>query len=284
MVPCATLLSLPLFSDKLASCVTSPIMGNTPSWTTASIGDSVTGKHIIVTGASSGIGLEAARVLALKGAHVTLAVRNEAKTAPLRDAIAASITSGGSVTIGILDLEDLETVRAFAAKYRAEHTSLDILVNNAGVMTPATLTRTKQGFDQQMGTNHYAHFMLTTELLPLLTSTPGSRIVNVSSLMHKHVPSAAVMKRNIDSEIEYEMFMQYGRSKLANLLFTFELQRRLTSAGLASPIVVASHPGYTETNLQFGSNPTILRGIYTVTNAIVAMPVDVGGWLVCSLE
>jgi NAD(P)-dependent dehydrogenase (short-subunit alcohol dehydrogenase family) len=143
-------------------------------------------------------------------------------------------------------------------------------------LAPAEAARTKQGLEAQMGTNHFAHFVLVAELLPLLVKTAGSRIVNVSSLMHQRVPSAAEMKRNIDGET-FEAWPAYARSKLANMLFTFELSRRLRAAGHQYPHVLAAHPGYTETNLQFEGKSTFMRGVFHVANTFFAQHVSLGG-------
>ena len=128
-----------------------------------------------------------------------------------------------------------------------------------------------------MGTNHYCHFVLTTKLLPLLIKTQGSRVVNVSSMMHKYVSSAISFQTNIDGDQGYDAWGAYGKTKLSNLLFTFELQRRLRTAGHQFPLVLAAHPGYTETNLQFADKSAFMKGAMAVSNFIFAQSVQDGG-------
>ena len=137
--------------------------------------------------------------------------------------------------------------------------------------------RTKQGFDSQMGTNHFSHFVLTCELLPLLAKTPSSRVVNVSSMMHKFVPSAEMFKSNTDGQDGYYQWPAYARSKFANMLFTYELDRRLKSAGLSSPAVIAAHPGYTATNLQSLDKSAFTRVALRLMNAAFSQHVQYGG-------
>jgi len=201
-------------------------------WTAADL-QSQQGKTIIVTGANSGIGKIAARELARVGAHVILACRTRSKG----DAAAAEMT--GAVEVRELDLSDLDSVRAFAD---GVDSPLDVLINNAGVMaTPQT--RTKQGFELQLGTNHLGHFALTGLLLDRLLAAPEPRVTTVSSGAHR------IGRMNFDdlqSERKYQRWAAYGQSKLANLLFTFELHRRLGDRLTAT----AAHPGYAATNLQ----------------------------------
>lgn len=210
-------------------------------WTPSLSGD-LDGKLVLVTGASSGIGLEAARVLAHKHARVILAVRNPAKGEKARQSI-LSQSSSAQVEVLPLDLADLNSIREFVKSFKKAHKQLDILINNAGVMTPP-YSQTKDGFELQMGTNHLGHFALTGLLLPLLQKTPGSRVVNVSSMAHK--------VGNIDfSDLhwqrrKYRKVKAYGDSKLANLYFTYELARRLPDK---TPLVTAAHPGWTSTEL-----------------------------------
>jgi NAD(P)-dependent dehydrogenase (short-subunit alcohol dehydrogenase family) len=192
------------------------------------------GATAIVTGANSGIGLEAARVLAAKGATVILAVRDPAKG----QLAAAGIA--GRTEVRQLDLASLESVRAFAQAW--DGTPVDLLINNAGVMVPP-LSRTVDGFELQFGTNHLGHFALTNLLLPVITQ----RVVTVSSGVHR---AGRIGFDDLNWEHRrYRRWAAYGQSKLANLLFTSELQRRLTQAG--SPVLAtAAHPGYAATNLQ----------------------------------
>lgn len=201
------------------------------SWTAADL-PSFAGRRVIVTGANSGLGLVTARELARVGASVVLAVRNTDKG---HDAAA---TMTGDVQVRALDLQDLASVRAFAEQTDA----VDVLVNNAGIMA-VPYAQTADGFESQIGTNHLGHFALTILLLPKITD----RVVTVSSMMHL-LGVISLKDLNWRSR-PYSAWLAYGQSKLANLLFTSELQRKLTAAG--SPVLaLAAHPGYSATNLQ----------------------------------
>lgn len=213
-------------------------------WTHADIPDQ-SGKIALVTGANSGIGFEAARALAGRGATVLLACRSLDKAEAARAEILAE-HAGASVVVLALDLADLDSVRAFSANVRGGFERLDILLNNAGVMMPPA-SKTKQGFELQLGVNHLGHFALTGLLLELLVATPGSRVVNVSSQAHRQ---GRMDFDDPDFEARgYHRMAAYGQSKLANLLFTFEATRRFAAAGLGV-LVAAAHPGWTRTNLQ----------------------------------
>jgi NAD(P)-dependent dehydrogenase (short-subunit alcohol dehydrogenase family) len=215
-----------------------------PAWTFHDIPDQ-TGRTAIVTGANTGIGFETARMLAQKGAHVLLACRNLDKARAALERILAERPSG-SASVAALDLSDLASVDAFAAAFRAEHARLDLLIENAGVMVPP-FSRTKQGFELQFGTNHLAHFALAARLLPALESTPGSRIVVVSSTAQNF---GRIEFGDLNWEKRpYKAWSAYGQSKLANMLFTRELARRLAARG-SHVRVTAAHPGYTSTDLQ----------------------------------
>ncbi|HUR01743.1 MAG TPA: oxidoreductase [Nonomuraea sp.] len=207
------------------------------TWTPADMPD-LSGKTAIVTGANSGIGLPTALELARHGARVIVATRSAAKGGAAVEEIRRAVP-GAEVEHGTLDLADLASVRSFAAGVDR----VDLLVNNAGVgMIPRQLTR--DGFEMQFGTNHLGHFALTGLLLPLLLSRPGARVVNVSSDAHK------VGKLDFDDlglERGYKKMSSYGRSKLANLLFTLELQRRAQRSQV-DLVSVATHPGVTATN------------------------------------
>lgn len=216
------------------------------NWTADDIPDQ-SGRVAIVTGANSGIGLETARALAEKGAAVIMACRNPEKAEAAARTIRARHPEA-NVTVMQLDLSDLESVRRFGADFRTKHSRLDLLINNAGIMNPPYGT-TAQGFESQFGVNHLGHFALTGELLDLLDATPGARIVTVSSIMHQR---GQIRFDDLNWEKGYRPGPAYGQSKLANLLFTYELQRRLEKNG-STTIATASHPGWTETNLQVHS-------------------------------
>ncbi len=213
------------------------------NWSAEALGDQ-SGRIAIVTGSNSGIGFETARVLAGKGAIVVMACRNLDKANPKANEIRAA-HPGADVEVMQLDLSDLGSVQRFAEAFRAKHSRLDLLINNAGIMVPP-YGKTAQGFETQFGVNHLGHFALTGSLLDLITNTPGSRIVTVSSIAHY---MGRIDFADLNWEKGYRAQAAYGQSKIANLLFTYELQRRLAAAG-KNTIAVAAHPGWTETNLQ----------------------------------
>jgi NAD(P)-dependent dehydrogenase (short-subunit alcohol dehydrogenase family) len=229
-----------------------------PRWSSADIPDQ-SGRHIVVTGGNSGIGFAAARMLADAGARITLAVRNVVKG----EQAAAEID--GEVGVRELDLTRLDSVRAFAAGLTE---TVDVLVNNAGVMA-VPFGRTVDGFEAQFGTNHLGPFALTNLLLPQITD----RVVTISSGAHR-------MGR-IDLEDlnwqhrSYRRWDAYGQSKLANLLFTLELQRRLTAAG-SSVRALAAHPGYSSTNLQFHYGNPVVDRFMTVGNRLLGQSAEMG--------
>lgn len=212
-------------------------------WNEANVG-SQAGRVAIVTGANSGIGYETARVLAERGAQVVLACRNSGKAREASDAILA-LHPDARVAFLPLDLSSLESVAGFAARFREEYGRLDLLINNAGVMMPP-LGRTKDGFELQFGTNHLGHFALTAKLIDLVNDAPAGRVVNVSSMAHR---MGQVDFANLNAEQGYNKLAAYGQSKLANLHFTYELERRLRAARQRT-LAVAAHPGWTSTNLQ----------------------------------
>jgi NAD(P)-dependent dehydrogenase (short-subunit alcohol dehydrogenase family) len=223
-----------------------------PTFSASSIPD-MTGKTVIVTGANSGIGRAAATALADHAAHVVLAVRN------LDKGEAAAAQMSGGTEVRRLDLASLASIREFAADWDGP---IDILVNNAGVMIPP-LSRTADGFEMQLGTNHLGHFALTNLLLPHITD----RVVTVSSTAHR-------MGRIDFSDLNWERksyraWRAYGQSKLANLLFTAELQRRLDAAG-SEVRATAAHPGYAATNLQFHSENRLVDIISVIGNRVIA--------------
>lgn len=211
-------------------------------WTKENMGDQ-TGKTVIVTGANTGIGFETARALYEAGAHVVLACRTEANA---RDAMRRLQAFGGkgALEIGVLNLAGLEAISEFAHEFIQKHNRLDILINNAGVMTPPA-SQTDDGFELQFGVNFLGHYALTGHLYPLLNATPGSRVVTVSSMAYLH---GRIDFDNLRSEHSYEAFREYAQSKLANILFSVELQRRIGAAG-DQPVSIAAQPGANKTDL-----------------------------------
>ena len=215
---------------------------NAPVWSAADVGD-LTGRVALVTGANSGIGYETAKVLADHGAHVILACRNEEKGRRARDKLESELERS-SLELLQLDLADLVSVRGAAEAVRGDHARLDLLVNNAGVMgTP--YRQTADGLELQMATNHFGHFALTGLLLERIVTTERSRIVTVSSQGHR---IGRLHLDDLAGTVPRNAWVGYGTSKLANLLFTLELSRRLEAAGLSTR-AVAAHPGWTRSNL-----------------------------------
>lgn len=227
-------------------------------FTVADIPD-LTGQTAVVTGANSGIGLETAKALTAHGARVIIAVRDEAKGRRAAEAMPAP----GTTEVRPLDLASLDSVRAFAKAW--DGSPIDLLINNAGVMIPP-LTRTSDGFELQFGTNHLGHFALTNLLLPHVTG--NGRVVTVSSGAHK---LGEIDFDDLNWEHgKYRRWRAYGQSKLANLLFTKELQRRLAEAG-SSILSMAAHPGYAATNLQSRSDSKLMEfAMGTLGNRLLA--------------
>ncbi len=213
-------------------------------WTFDNIPDQ-SGRRALVTGANTGIGFETARMLALKGAKVILCARNRDKGKEAVERIVAEKVDA-EVSLELLDLSDLNNVKAFADRIVETNEGLDLLILNAGVMVPPE-SKTAQGFELQFGVNHLGHFALTGALLPLVNSSEGARVVVVSST------AATRGEMNFeDLNFEkrgYQAWPAYSQSKLANQLFTLELQRRVKGAGLKT-LVTAAHPGWTATDLQ----------------------------------
>lgn len=207
------------------------------------ISEALKGKRIIITGANSGIGYEAAKALSSKGAHVILAVRNQKKGEGAAETI-ISQNKAANVEVLSLNLADLDSIHSFVQEYSARYETLDILINNAGVMIPP-YQKTKDGFELQFGSNHLGHFALTGLLLPLLKNTANSRVVTVSSLAHRR---ASIFFDNLDGSKGYRPKRFYNQSKLANLLFAKELDERFKEHGV-STISLACHPGITSTNI-----------------------------------
>jgi NAD(P)-dependent dehydrogenase (short-subunit alcohol dehydrogenase family) len=230
-------------------------------WTAADIPDQ-SGKVAVVTGANSGLGASIARELARAGASVVLAVRNVAKG----ETVGREIGDRGRVEE--LDLASLASVRAFAERLADER--VDLLINNAGVMAPPRRL-TADGFESQFGTNHLGHFALTGLLLAKLLAAAAPRVVTQSSGGHR---IGRINFDDLQGERRYNNWLAYGQSKLGNLLFAFELQRRAAGTNLES---IAAHPGYAATNLQFaGPARWYERVTMAVTNKVIAQSADMG--------
>ncbi len=246
---------------------------NNSKWTAQDIPNLV-GKVALVTGANSGLGFETSLALAAKGAHVVMACRSVEKgTLAAREIRRQAPTA--SVEVMPLDLASLASIRQFAADFKQQHRALHLLINNAGVMaTP--YRRTADGFELQFGTNHLGHFALTGQLLDVVLHTPKARVVTVSSGAHA---LGKIDLANLNAERSYNPWSAYGQSKLANLLFAYELQRRLAAAG-SDVISVAAHPGYAATNLQ-AAGPA-MRGsqaqvkLFGLLNRLLAQSASMG--------
>ena len=248
-------------------------------WTAKDIPD-LSGKTAIVTGANSGTGFEAAKELAKKGAHVIMGCRNVKKGEDAKSKIQKEIPEA-RLEIIPLDLSDLSSVRAFAQTYRNSYKTLDILCNNAGIMIVPKRIETVDGFELQLGTNHFGHFALTGLLMDLIINAKG-RVITMSSVVH----TGGTMEfdnLNWEREGSYSPQSAYGRSKLANLLFTYELHRRLVQ-NENSVKALAAHPGYSRTNLQStGANTgqktlrgRLMRLLFIILNPIVAQSAAMG--------
>ena len=237
------------------------------NWTTNDIPDQ-TGRTAVITGANTGLGYETAAALAAKGAHVVLAVRNTDKGQAAADLISRR-SPGASVAVQRLDLTSLESIRAAAEQLRAAHDSIDLLINNAGVMfTPRSTT--KDGFELQFGTNHLGHFAFTGLLLDHIVAAPGSRVVTVSSVGHRFARNG-IRFDDLQWEKDYSRVGAYGQAKLANLMFTYELQRRLRGTGT---IAAAAHPGGSRTELTRNLPP--LLGAVTKLAEPLFQPAEMG--------
>lgn len=213
-------------------------------WTIKNIPD-LSGKTIIVTGGNSGLGYESVKAFAGKGAHVILACRNQQKGAEAKSSI-LNDHPDAKIDIMELDLMDLSSVENFATRFKQQYDKLDVLLNNAGIMlTP--YFKTKNGFEAQVGTNHLGHFALTGQLLDLIKKTKSARVVNVSSGAHRY-GQMDFDNLLFENGNDYTPMKAYGRSKLANLLFAYQLQRLFESHNIDA-ISVASHPGGSRTNL-----------------------------------
>ena len=241
----------------------------TDKWTAAQIPDQ-RGGVAVVTGANSGLGLMTARELARAGARVVLAVRDAEKGASAAREITAAVPAA-ELEVGSLDLGSLASVRGFAQWFEREHEGLDLLINNAGVMAPPRRV-TADGFELQFGTNHLGHFALTGLLLGRMEGREDARVVTVSSGAHR---MGRINFDDLQGERGYGRWRAYGQSKLANLLFAFELDRRLRDAG-SSIRSLAAHPGYAATNLQFAAPPMPDRLFMAVSNRLIAQSAEMG--------
>ena len=237
-------------------------------WTADEMPDQ-SGRIATVTGGNSGLGFETTKALAGAGAHVILACRNTEKG----EQAASEIRAGdpdADIEVAELDLASLDSVRSFADRVRADHPTIDLMVNNAGVMAPPR-GETADGFELQLGTNHLGHFALTARLIGSLGGD-DPRVVTVSSGAHRF---GSIDFDDLQRERRYIRWRAYGQSKLANLMFAYELDRRLRAVG--SPIKsVAAHPGYAATNLQFAAPPLLDRIVMTVSNKVIAQSAAMG--------
>lgn len=226
----------------------------------------LTGKTAIVTGSNTGIGFETALDLYQKGAKVIVACRNEEKAL---DAIAGmkAKPGGGELVFGHLDLASLSAVKEFADKVKDTESRLDLLVNNAGIMIPPP-SKTEDGFEIQFGVNFVGHFALTGHLFNLLESTDGSRVVTLSSIAHK---GASIDFDNFRLEKEYNNWREYGQSKLADIIFALEFEKRLRENGCQT-ISLAAHPGFSKTGLQKYMDKDMLASLELMTAKEGAQP------------
>jgi NAD(P)-dependent dehydrogenase (short-subunit alcohol dehydrogenase family) len=238
-------------------------------WTAADIPDQ-SGRVAVVTGANTGLGYWTAEMLANKGAHVVLAVRNLDKGKDAVEAITAK-SPKADVALQQLDLTSLDDIRKTAEELRAAHQRIDLLINNAGVMYTDKAT-TKDGFELQFGTNHLGHFAFTGLLLDRLLPVEGSRVVTVSSVGHRIL--ADVHFDDLQWERSYNRVAAYGQSKLSNLLFTYELQRRLAAKG-APTVALAAHPGGSDTELT-RNIPRLLKPVVEVVWSMVTQSAEMG--------
>ncbi|GFM20721.1 MULTISPECIES: SDR family NAD(P)-dependent oxidoreductase [Mycobacteriaceae] len=234
------------------------------TWTTADIPDQ-SGRTAVITGANTGLGFETAKALADKGARVVLAVRDTDKGRQ------AAARIGGDVTVQELDLTSLASIRAASEELHTTFESLDLLINNAGVMTTPKAT-TKDGFELQFGTNHLGHFALTGLLLDRLLDVDGARIVTVSSNGHKM--GGSIHFDDLQWERRYNRMGAYTQSKLANLLFTYELQRRLAPRG--KTVALAAHPGTSTTELARNLPRPVERAFLAAAPVLFAQTADKG--------
>jgi len=244
-------------------------MAEISNWTPDRLPD-LSDKTYVITGANSGIGLEAAKLLAAQGGNIVMACRSlERAEAAGRD---LKEVARGEVSLVLLDLSDMASIHAAAGNVRTAHSRIDGLINNAGIMqTPER--KTTDGFELQFGTNHLGHFLWTGLLIDRVAEAEG-RVVQVASLAHKF---GRLHLDNLMLEGTYNPTRAYSQSKLANLVFALELDRRLRAAG--SPVrAIACHPGYSATELQSTGPTGFFKGLYKVTNKLMAQPAQKGAW------
>ena len=234
----------------------------------------LSGQIVVITGANSGLGYATSEALAKNQATVILACRSLEKGEAAKQAILQE-SPGASLRVMQLDLSSLTSIRAFAEAYKQEYDTLNILINNAGVMA-LPHKKTADGFEMQFGTNHLGHFALTGLLVNRLQATPNSRVVTVSSGLHRR---GRLEFDNLQGEKSYDKWQAYSNSKIANLYFTYELQRRLAKAG-ASTMSTAAHPGYAATNLQQAgpemSGSRVQKWFMSLANRFVAQSAEMG--------
>ena len=240
------------------------------NWTTNNI-PSQQGKTFLITGANSGLGFEATKVLSKKEAHIIMTARNLQKGNEALEAIKKE-NPNAKLDLMLLDLADFESIRNFSNEFHSKYSKLDVLINNAGVMNPPKREVTKQHFEVQFGTNHLGHFLRTGLLLDILKNTPNSRVSVQSSIVHKtESMKPDIYFDDLNFEKSYNRDQAYAQSKLANLLFAYEFDRRLKANNI-NTIVTAAHPGYTKTNLQ--ANSGFLMSV--ILNNILAQNVKIG--------
>ena len=245
----------------------------TQPWTIQNIPEQAQ-RVFVITGANSGIGFEAARALAQRGATLLLACRDRSKAEEAAKQLRAE-SPRAAISADALDLASLESIRAFSQRAREKFPTVHVLINNAGVMA-LPKRQTADGFEMQLGTNHLGHFALTGLLLPSLLQAPGARVVTVSSMLHRR---GKMHFDDLQSERAYSKSGAYGQSKLANLLFAYELQRRLAKAGKEAQSL-ACHPGYASTNLQ-SAGPKMTGSAFNalmmrVSNSLLAQSAAMG--------
>ena len=231
----------------------------------------LSGKTMIVTGGNSGLGFEAVKSLSAKGAETILACRNEQNGKSVKKEIQEEHPDV-KINVMHLDLADLESIHSFVKKFNEKYSKLDVLLNNAGIVCP--YEKTKDGFEIQIGTNHLGHFALTGLLLYLLKNTKRSRVVNVSSLGHKF--SKIDFDNLMFENGGYSIFKAYGNTKLSNLLFTYELQRRFEKFNI-NCIAVAAHPGVAKSNLsKYITKKPLYKIGMTIANSIMSQSTSMG--------